>query len=109
VQIDSGFTPSVTNGWQIASSSAYSTNCFTLSIQSFEVDKIVLYPNPSISGLNIEMTQDLKQATIYSILGSEVLKTNSKTIDTSNLKSGMYIINIEDKTGNVSIKRFIKQ
>ncbi|WP_179336891.1 T9SS type A sorting domain-containing protein [Winogradskyella ludwigii] len=109
VQIDSGFTPSVTNGWQIASSSAYSTNCFTLSVQSFEVDKIVLYPNPSISGLNIEMTQDLKQATIYSILGAEVLKTNSKTINTSNLKSGMYIINIEDKTGNVSIKRFIKQ
>jgi hypothetical protein len=83
----------------------------TLSTIGFELNdnKIKLYPNPTSCVLNIEMSTILKQATIYSVLGTQVLKTTSKNINTANLESGLYLIAIEDETGSVSTKRFIKQ
>ncbi|MGB0981339.1 MAG: T9SS type A sorting domain-containing protein, partial [Winogradskyella sp.] len=59
--------------------------------------------------LNIKMNSNLKRATIYSVLGAKVLETTSKTITTSNLKNGMYLIKIETENGSISTKRFIKQ
>ncbi len=55
------------------------------------------------------MTQNIKQATVYSMLGKEVLKTQNKQIDVSRLLNGVFLIKIEDENGNVSTKRFIKQ
>ncbi len=83
----------------------------TLSTETLDGDvaKIKLYPNPTSATLNIKMTQSLKQATIYSILGTEVLKTSSKMIDVSNLINGMYLVKIESETGAMTTKRFIKQ
>jgi hypothetical protein len=89
----------------------YSTDCSSaLGINDFHFNEsqIQLYPNPTNSILNIEMDSDLKQVTIYSVLGTQVLKTTSKTIKTSTLISGMYLIKIEDKNGFISIKRFVK-
>ena len=70
---------------------------------------IKLYPNPTSSILNIEMTQNLKHVSIYSILGAEVLSTQHKTIDVSGLSNGVFLIKIEDENGNVSTKRFVKK
>jgi len=70
---------------------------------------IKLYPNPTTSILNIEMTQNLKQVSIYSVLGSEVLRTQNETIDVSGLSNGIFLIKIEDENGNVSTKRFVKK
>lgn len=89
---------------------AYEYNS-TLSTIGFEFNdnQIKLYPNPTSSVLNIEMSTILKQATIYSVLGTQVLKTTSKNLNTANLESGMYLITIEDEMGRISTKRFIKQ
>jgi hypothetical protein len=89
---------------------AYEYNS-TLSIPDFEFNEnqILLYPNPTNSVLNIKMKVSLKQATIYSVLGVEVLQTNSKELNTINLKAGMYLITIEDETGDITTKRFVKQ
>ena len=76
------------------------------SIFNFEIR---LYPNPTNSILNIEMNQVFKQATIYSVLGKEVLKTQNKTIDVSSLSKGLFLIKIENEVGNVLTKRFIKE
>lgn len=83
----------------------------TLGINDFFIaeNEIKLYPNPTTSVLNIKMTSSLKQATIYSVLGRKVLETTSKTIQTSNLKTGLYLIKIEDENGNVSTKRFMRK
>ncbi|WP_418638288.1 LamG-like jellyroll fold domain-containing protein [Winogradskyella sp.] len=70
---------------------------------------IKLYPNPTTSILNIEMTQNLKQVSIYSVLGAEVLRTQNETIDVSGLSNGIFLIKIEDETGNVTTKRFVKK
>lgn len=108
IQIDAGFTPP--NSWNKDATASYSDNC-SLSIDDFKntSNSVSLYPNPTTSILNIEMERDFKQATIYSVLGAQVLKTTSKTIDTSHLKSGLYLIKIEDKTGAIATKRFIKE
>jgi len=88
---------------------AYEYNS-TLGTASFEVvqNEIKLYPNPTNSFLNIEMSGSLKQATIYSVLGTQVLKTTLKTINTAPLTSGMYLIKIENENGLIATKRFVK-
>ncbi|QRM88141.1 T9SS type A sorting domain-containing protein [Lacinutrix sp. WUR7] len=84
---------------------------FTLGVSTFQLNEneIKIYPNPTSSVLNIKMKNNLKQATVYSVLGAKVLETKSSTINTSNLNTGMYLITIEDENGSVATKRFIKQ
>ena len=90
---------------------AYEFGSSPLGIYDFQLneDNIKLHPNPSTSILNIEMEDNLKQATVYSVLGAEVIKTTTKSISTSNLKNGIYLLKVEDENGNVSTKRFIKR
>jgi hypothetical protein len=106
VQIDAGFTPN--SNWNIPPSGNYSASCASLSLEAFKLDSVSLYPNPTTLVLNIKMNSNLKQAIIYTVLGTQVLKTTSKNINTANLESGMYLITIEDETGRISTKRFVK-
>ncbi|NHN27390.1 T9SS type A sorting domain-containing protein [Flavobacterium jejuense] len=100
---------STTNWTNIDAQTSFSTNC-ALSSQSFTSGlAFSVYPNPTRNVLNIEMKTNLKQATIYSVLGTQVLQTKSTVINTANLNTGMYLITIEDDNGFVSTKRFIKQ
>ncbi|MEO8933692.1 MAG: T9SS type A sorting domain-containing protein [Xanthomarina sp.] len=87
---------------------AYEFGSLPLGIRDFELseNEIKLYPNPTTSFLNIKMKANLKQATIYSVLGTQVLKTTSTSINTSNLTSGVYLMKIEDENGNTTTKRF---
>lgn len=108
VQIDAGFTPN--SNWNIPSSGSFNTDCPTiLSVDEFSLKKVSLYPNPTTSVLNIEMSSNFKSAAIYSVLGAKVLEATSKIITTSRLINGVYIIIIKDENGNVTTKRFIKQ
>lgn len=88
----------------------YEFGSSTLSISDFELDRnnIKIYPNPTTTVLNIKMESSLKQITIYSVLGKEVLRVKSKTINVTNLRSGIYVIKIEDENGYVTSKRFVK-
>ncbi|WP_055445089.1 choice-of-anchor Q domain-containing protein [Lacinutrix himadriensis] len=83
----------------------------TLGVNTFQLseNQIKLYPNPTTSVLNIKMDGNLKQATVYSVLGAKVLVTTSKSLNTAHLKSGLYLITIENERGSVTTKRFIKQ
>lgn len=90
---------------------AYEFGAMTLGLDDFDSNNMELkiYPNPTTSVLNVEMEGYLKSATIYSVLGAQVLRTNSKEINTINLKTGVYLIKIEDELGQIAVKRFIKQ
>ncbi|WP_452218538.1 T9SS type A sorting domain-containing protein [Lacinutrix undariae] len=109
VQVDDVAYSNANWSASIDATASYSTDCTALSVNDFTRNEVALYPNPTTSVLNIKMTSNLKQATIYSVLGRNVLETTSKTIQTSNLKTGLYLIKIEDENGNVSTKRFMKQ
>lgn len=83
----------------------------TLSTSDFELitNEISLYPNPTHATLNIKSSEDIEAVTIYSILGKEVLKAETKTIDVSNLSQGMYVLKIVSKDNTETVKRFIKK
>ncbi|SFN91083.1 Por secretion system C-terminal sorting domain-containing protein [Bizionia echini] len=82
----------------------------TLSSEYFETNnEFVVYPNPTESTINIKMNTKLKQVTIYNMLGAEVLNKNNYKIDVSSLKTGVYLIKIEDQNGKSYTKQFIKK
>ena len=83
----------------------------TLSTSDFELNtsEISLYPNPTTATLNIKTETEINKISIYSILGKEVLKSNSKAMDVSGLSNGVYLVKIIDLEGNQHVKRFIKE
>ncbi|SKB83799.1 Por secretion system C-terminal sorting domain-containing protein [Soonwooa buanensis] len=78
----------------------FSTTCFaTLATNAVNKEKIMLYPNPVSSVLNIS-----KAATvlIYNTVGQLVKsEKNTSSVDVSNLNSGVYYIMLLDNNGKV--------
>lgn len=88
----------------------------TLSTQNFDnITNVRLYPNPNYSGeLTIQNTNTLSKISIYDILGKKVkqieLKNstqNIKTINVSDLKEGIYIVQLKDINGDTESKKLI--
>jgi hypothetical protein len=85
-------------------------SCGTLSTDDFHnsANNINLFPNPIETYLNIDIPKDISvlKTDIYNALGQVVYSSSkhTKTIELSNLKSGIYILNITTDRGNVSYK-----
>lgn len=76
--------------------------------------KINMYPNPTTGVLNIQTTEELKSATIYSFEGRKVLSVNkfeigNTTINASGLSNGVYFIKLSTKSGTSQTQKFIKE
>lgn len=69
------------------------------------LEKIILYPNPTSTLLNVDNSFIVEQYQIFDISGKIVLNGNSNTIDVSMLKKGMYFI----KLNNNQTVKFIKE
>lgn len=104
IQIDNGFTPS---GWNSGGVS-YSTSCYVLSNDGFELNTLKVYPNPTVSMLNVDSNTSILKLEVYNLLGKKVLESKSDAVNVSNLSQGMYILKVENNAG-VTTKRFIKQ
>ncbi len=71
---------------------------------------IQFYPNPSAHFIQIKSKNQIKKIATYSIDGIKTKETNNATqIDINELKSGLYILIIEDVYGTKKIDKFIKQ
>ncbi len=71
---------------------------------------IGIYPNPVNDKLYIETDVEVKEVSIYDIYGRRQSIVNGQqptVLDVSNLKSGIYIININTENGNI-VRRIIK-
>lgn len=85
-----------------------------LSLQDNTLNsKVAIYPNPTSTILNIDTFEALQSATIYSIDGRIVaqlgkIEMGTSTINTSNLISGMYLIEFTAENGVKATKKFIK-
>ncbi len=65
------------------------------------------YPNPTKDVLNF--TEEITKCTLYSIDGKVIMeKENVKQINISSLGSGIYFINLIDKTGNKGFQKIQK-
>ena len=92
-------TYTFTNPVNIKSVTA-SASATTLSIETLtEEMKITIFPNPVNSVIQIKYHGHLN-AKVYDFLGRELLSTNSKSIDMSEMPAGVYIIKTTDKTIN---------
>ncbi|WP_298900222.1 HYR domain-containing protein [uncultured Psychroserpens sp.] len=90
-----------------------------LSVEDFELENnISLTPNPVDHILTIKNSSNLvlEHANIYDIRGRLVTTVNfvhqtieDKTLNTSGLVSGFYLIEIKASNGDTTVKRFIKK
>jgi ELWxxDGT repeat protein len=71
-----------------------------------------VYPNPANAELNIETTKDIVRYEIIDLTGrlilSEMIQSNTGTIDVSKLQNGMYLLNKVARNGKVTSVKFIK-
>jgi hypothetical protein len=79
-----------------------------LSTIEAQIPGIRIYPNPSSSIVNIDYTEEL-EITLYNILGQQILKTNSKIINISNLEKGTYFLITEDENNSITNFKLIKR
>lgn len=82
----------------------------TLSIPSIvTTQSFRVFPNPTEGVLNIVTQLDVENIRIFNVLGEQIFETDAKIVDVSQLKSGVYFIQIEDNQHQVLIKQFVKK
>ncbi|WP_452227243.1 T9SS type A sorting domain-containing protein [Lacinutrix cladophorae] len=79
-----------------------------LSINEFLESKILIYPNPTSTFLNIELldNSEFKKVIIYNNLGQLISEENQLKINVSKYSKGIYFANINTAKGKI-IKKFI--
>ena len=87
---------------------AYEFDETLMSADDFNViNTIKIYPNPTSDYIYINIeNSDIDSVKVYSMQGKEVLTTNTKNVNLSDLSSGIYIVmvrSIEGKTYSVKI------
>ncbi|UKM65532.1 T9SS type A sorting domain-containing protein [Flavobacteriaceae bacterium GSB9] len=77
-----------------------------LSTESFKQNYFSFYPNPVKNVLNIQLNNGLvlKQVNIYNIQSQYLYSVKTKTIDSENLKSGVYFVEVETNKGKSAQK-----
>ena len=88
-------------------------NAFTLSANDFNLKKsrFKLYPNPVGKTLNIETKSKYLRFEIYTITGKKIMESTlneSKAIDVSGLKAGIYFITVSSSDSLQNTIKFIK-
>ena len=69
---------------------------------------IRIYPNPSSSVVNIDYPENI-ETSIFNILGQQILKTNSKTINISNFDKGTYFLITKDENNSITNFKLLKK
>ena len=81
-----------------------------LSSSNFEVNEISLYPNPTNSVFNLEISNEVvKQVEIYDLSGKKLLKSNQHQIDVSSFATGIYMVQILTESGKTGVSKLVKK
>lgn len=84
---------------------------FETSIRDNKAGKIQMYPNPVRNELNVNSTSNISKVIITNTLGkvvSNLVYTNNKTINTTNLSRGLYFVTFVNADGTKSTQKLIK-
>jgi len=106
IEVDDA-TWSTANWTNIDATASFSENC-ALATEAFAMDAISMYPNPAHNILYIETQSDLKDISIFNLIGKLVLRTTTSTIDISHIPTGMYLVKFKDVSGATGTQKFIK-
>lgn len=66
-----------------------------------------LFPNPATIAVNIQSNKTISKIQLYNSLGQYFKKANSGTIDTSNLKTGLYLVKVIFENGETNCKKLL--
>lgn len=84
----------------------------SLSTTKFDKSTIKMYPNPVQNTLTIEANSEIQRVSVYNVLGQEVMsrspKSNSTTLQTSELRKGVYMVQTEID-GKISSSKIVKE
>ena len=84
----------------------------TLASAKFDWNSVKMYPNPVRNNLTIDANSSIQNVSVFNILGQEVMKaspkSNSVTLQTSDLQKGAYMVRTEID-GNISTSKIIKE
>lgn len=84
----------VEDGFSIGILNVTFSNDCGLSVSETRSENVQFYPNPVIDFLEIKTEGSFIKAELFSILGTKLITSNSKKIDFSKLKSGIYIVKV---------------
>jgi hypothetical protein len=81
----------------------------SLSKENFEISKIIVYPNPTNSILNIQIDEQINAVSIVAVSGriTTITSAFNNTIDVSSLPQGIYFIEVKTDSGTMR-EKFIK-
>ncbi|MEP1490007.1 MAG: T9SS type A sorting domain-containing protein [Algibacter sp.] len=76
----------------------------------FVLSQVSIYPNPAKNSVIIELKEglELQNINIYNNLGQFISTTKKVKVDTSNLTTGLYFLEIKTNIGNASKKLIIE-
>lgn len=86
----------------------------TTGISKHATFNFILYPNPVVNELYLQLNTDLQKLAVYNVMGQKVLEMGQVHkgvvhINTSTLTNGIYIISLTDLKNRTSMKKFIKK
>jgi hypothetical protein len=101
------------NNWQgIDDITLFNTNCSNTAVSDLSANqnKILLFPIPASSYLNIKSDLQIEKIVIIDVIGNSVKKVIPavKKIEVSDLRKGVYFLEIQT-VESIILKKFIKQ
>ncbi|TXG36062.1 T9SS type A sorting domain-containing protein [Seonamhaeicola maritimus] len=82
----------------------------SLSAKDFNKVDFVMYPNPASKTVYLESAQRISKVSVFDITGKQVLtssKLSNNALNVSALKSGLYLLQVEDANQSKGIKKLI--
>ncbi len=70
-------------------------------------DDLLFFPNPVVAGQTVEFSAEVAEFKLFDLSGKLLLQQDSKSLSTTNLSSGMYLIELMDKDGNTTSKKLL--
>lgn len=70
-------------------------------------NEALLYPNPTTGLLTITM-DDFSHAEVYDLMGRRIKQSQQPTLDIHALPQGIYVVKVFNNTGNIIIRKVIK-
>lgn len=81
-----------------------------MSVESFTTINATVYPNPFNNSLQIESNTTFKSMALYDVLGKQILNLPfNKTLNTTNLAQGVYLLHLITEEGEVLVKKVVKE
>ena len=115
--LDFETTPTFNLGIEVSDGALSDLTIFTINLTDVEEEEETLsladasemiYPNPTDGIINIKMAA-FKEATIYNLSGKRIMRSTDNRIDVSALSEGVYIIKLENRSGDRFSTRLIKE